>query len=220
MNPAGMSGPDGADAWVSAGIGSAGADPALVEAHGGNRSTAWLAVEGFDLVGELAQHIGPPCFLRGCQFGADGERGIQDAEPLDGFGPGDCLVGLVYGSLDGRSQVRVVAGRPGGRAGALVVLPFPLGEGGHVERDEHADVGPPVAREDAFGDQRVLAQPVLEDCGGHVLARGGDNQLLLPAGDVEEPLIVEPPEVTGPKPAVLEGLAGGCLVPPVAAEDV
>ena len=40
------------------------------------------------------------------------------------------------------------------------------------------------------------AHPVLEHRGGHVLAVGGDDQLLLPAGDAEEPLAVKLAEVT------------------------
>ena len=68
--------------------------------------------------------------------------------------------------------------------------PLPPGEGRLIQRDERGDVGPLVADHDALLDQPVLAQPVFQDLGRDVLAARGDDQVLLPAGDVEVPVVV------------------------------
>ena len=54
-----------------------------------------------------------------------------------------------------------------------------------------------------LADQGVAAQPVLEHRGCDVLAARGDDDLLLPPGDGQEPLVVERAEVAGAQPAIL-----------------
>ena len=77
-----------------------------------------------------------------------------------------------------------------------------------------------VADHDALADQRVGAQPVLQDGGGDVLAARGDQQLLLAAGDLQEAVGVELADVAGVEEAVaVDGLLRGLLVVPVAAHD-
>ena len=70
-------------------------------------------------------------------------------------------------------------------------------------------------------DQGVGAQPVLEHGRGDVLAAGGDQDLLLAAGDPDEALVVDLAEVAGVEPAVgVERLGGRRVVVPVAGEDL
>ena len=58
-------------------------------------------------------------------------------------------------------------------------------------------------------DQRVGAQPVLEDGRGDVLAAGGHQDLLLAAGDPDEALVVDLADVAGVEPAVAFQHLGG-----------
>ena len=61
-------------------------------------------------------------------------------------------------------------------------------------------------------DRRVLVEDVLDLLGGDVLAFANDD-VLEPAGDREEPVVVEPAEVTGAKPSlVVERVGVACLV--------
>ena len=69
-----------------------------------------------------------------------------------------------------------------------------------------------------LADQRMRAQPVLEQRGGDVLAARGDDDLLLAADDGQEAVVVDRAEVAGVEPAVGEDRFGLLLVVPVAAE--
>ena len=90
-----------------------------------------------------------------------------------------------------------------------------------VQGDQRRDERPAVPDDHALADQGVAAKAVLEHRGRHVLAPGGDDHLLLPPGDLQEALLVQLPDVAGGEPAAPgEDLLGGCLVVPVAGEDV
>ena len=56
--------------------------------------------------------------------------------------------------------------------------------------------------------------------GGHVLAAGGDEDVLLAVDDLQEAVVGEAADVAGLEPAVVgEGLAGGLGILVVAGED-
>ena len=79
----------------------------------------------------------------------------------------------------------------------LPCLRLPRPERLGVDGDEHPDERPPVADHHALRDQRVHPHPVLEHGGRDVLAARGDDDLLLPAGDGQEALVVELADVAG-----------------------
>ena len=85
--------------------------------------------------------------------------------------------------------------------GGLAVPLGPGREGLAVERDQRRDERPAVADDQALVDQRVGADPVLEDGRGDVLAAGGHQDLLLAAGDPDEALVVDLADVAGVEPA-------------------
>src|SRR5664280_133036 len=66
----------------------------------------------------------------------------------------------------------------------------------------------------------MSTQTVLKERGDDVLAAGSDQELLLAAGDPQEPFVVELSNVVGVEPSVYQGPAGGCLVVAVGREDV
>src|SRR5664280_3195486 len=131
------------------------------------------------------------------------------------------LVRVVHCRLEGGQQVGVLV--EVGHAGSLRLagLHLPRPERLRVNGDQGADERPPVADHDALADQPVGPQPVLEHHRGHVLTRGGDQDVLLAAGDREVAVVVELAQVTAVEPAVLvEDLARRLVVVPVALEDV
>ena len=69
-------------------------------------------------------------------------------------------------------------------------------------------------------DERVGADPVLEQRGGDVLAAGGDDDLLLAAGDPQVAVLVELAEVAGVEPAVDDRLGGRGRVVAVPAQTL
>ena len=87
-----------------------------------------------------------------------------------------------------------------------------------VEHEQRGHVVAPVADRAGLADQRVPLQLVLDQGGRDVLAAGGDDQLLLPVGDLQEAVGVELADVAGVQPAVgVERLAGPLRVLVVAA---
>ena len=90
----------------------------------------------------------------------------------------------------------------------------------HIERDQRDQVGPAVADHDALRDPLALLDLRLEVRRRDVLAAGGDDDVLLAAGDREIAVFVELADVAGVKPAVDDRLPGGLLVLVVALEDV
>ena len=83
----------------------------------------------------------------------------------------------------------------------VAVLRGPLVERGLVDGDEGGDERPGVADDDRLADQLVRTEAVLERGRGHVLAGRRDEELLLPAGDPQEPVVVELADVAGEEPA-------------------
>ena len=83
----------------------------------------------------------------------------------------------------------------------------PRGQGVRVEGDDRRDEGLRVAHDHHLRDEGVGADRVLQLPRGHVLAAGGDDDLLLPARDAQEALLVQGAQIAGAEPAVLgEGL--------------
>jgi hypothetical protein len=70
------------------------------------------------------------------------------------------------------------------------------------------------------GDPAVLLEPVLQIGRRDVLSAGGDDDVLLATGDVEEAVLVDPAQVAGVEPAVDEDLGRRAVFLAVAAEDV
>jgi hypothetical protein len=94
-----------------------------------------------------------------------------------------------------------------------------VGEVLAVQGDQGGDIGAVVADDDALADRGAAAETVLQDGRGNVLAAGGDEDVLLAAGDGEVAVLVEVPEVTGREPVLAQGGVGGVRVVPVGAED-
>ena len=114
------------------------------------------------------------------------------------------LVGLVDRGLDLRAQVRV-AGEVGHRRRlGLAVRRLPRREVLLVDGDQRADERPPVADHHRLADHRVRAQGVLQTGRRDVLAACRHDDLLLAAGDPQEPIAVQLAEVAGAEPAVLQ----------------
>ena len=91
---------------------------------------------------------------------------------------------------------------------------------GVVDRDQRGDVGPPVADDDRLRDEARCLQRVLEVLRRDVLAAGGDDQILLAVGDLQEAVRVDLAEVAGAEPAVVgEGRCRRLGILVVAAED-
>ena len=114
-------------------------------------------------------------------------------------------------SLTARSisatQVGVVGQVADRRAGVLAVAFLPAGERLGVDGDERGDERLGVADAHRLADQRMRAQPVLQQGGGDVLAARGHDDLLLAADDGQEAVVVDRAEVAGVEPAVGEDRA-------------
>src|SRR5450755_4953851 len=72
-----------------------------------------------------------------------------------------------------------------------------------VERDQRHEVGAAVAEDDGLRDPSIVPQRVLEVRGRDVLAPGRDDDVLLAAGDEQEAVLIEAPEVAGVQPTGL-----------------
>ena len=184
--------------------------------------SASALVEGVDVRGEVLGHHAP-ADLEGRREVAVllGEIDREYPEPADRLGPGHRLVGVVHRRLDLGDQLGVV--RQFGQAGRgqLRVPPLPGLQGLLVESHQAGDVGPAVPHHHALADQRMRAQPVLQHRRGDVLAPGGDDDVLLPAGHPQVAVVVELTQVAGVQPAVgVDHLGGRGLVVPVTGEDV
>ena len=89
-----------------------------------------------------------------------------------------------------------------------------------VEGDERRDEGPAVADDERVRDVLRGLQRVLEVLRRHVLAAGGDDDVLLAVGDRQEAVLVDRPDVAGAEPPVArQHLARRLLVLVVARED-
>src|SRR5450631_1872342 len=105
--------------------------------------------------------------------------------------------------------------------GRLAGLGLPWPERLSVDGDQGPDERTLFANHHALTDQPVRPQPVLEYRRSHILARGGDQDVLLAAGDREVAVVVELAEVTAVEPDVpVEHLARRLVVVPVALKDV
>ena len=83
----------------------------------------------------------------------------------------------------------------------------PVCQAFRVQVDQGGDERPAVPDHHGLADQLVLADLLLQRSGGDVLAAGGDQQVLLPAGDGQEAVLVKGAEVAGAEEAVHERLA-------------
>src|ERR1035437_1261170 len=166
---------------------------------------------------DMALHLEGGCELSCFLCEVDG----QYPDLLDRLRRRHRLVRVVHCELEGGQQVRILVkvGHAGIRR--LAGLHLPWRERLRIDGDQGADERTPVADHDALADQPVRPQPVLEHHRGHILARGGDQDVLLAAGDREVAIFVERAEVTTVEPAILvEHLQGRLVVVPVTREDV
>src|SRR5450759_3795963 len=175
-------------------------------------------------------HIGAECLEDDVALHLQGRRELsgllgevdgQYPDLLDRLSGRHRLVRVIHCQLEGGQQVRVLAqvGHTGRRQLAGLHLPWLERLG--VNGDQGTDERTPVADHDALADQPVRPHSVLEHHGGHVLARGGDQDVLLAAGDREVAIFVERAEVTTVEPAILvEHLQCRLVVVPVTREDV
>ena len=115
------------------------------------------------------------------------------------------------------SAIRSASSVSDGDVGGLAALGGPGDDVLRVDRDQRGDERLAVADHHALADQRVQADLVLEHGRRDVLAAGGDQDLLLPAGDLDEPVDVELAQVAGVEPAVgVDRGRRGLVVLPVA----
>jgi hypothetical protein len=89
-----------------------------------------------------------------------------------------------------------------------------------VQRDQCHQVRAAVADYDRLRDPPVAQEGVLEVGGRDVLAAGGDDDVLLAAGDRQKAVFVGPPEIAGVQPPINQRLAGRLRVSVVALKDV
>src|SRR5450432_3787761 len=197
-------------------------DSPTSDCHWATRSVALSGIQGFDLGGELLEHNGTLQFQGRCELTPClGEVAIQDPEGPDRFGPGDDPVGLVDRRPYLRQQVRIVAELVERERGILADLGLPRRERLFIDRDEGGDVGAAIAEHHRLRDQGIPAEPVFELRGGDILAAGRDEDFFLPAGDADEPGIVDVSEVARVQEALGVALRrGGRRVGPVAVEHV
>ena len=142
----------------------------------------------------------------------------QDREPLDLLVARALAVDVVDDALHERDHARVARQRRHVAADALRLRP--LADLGLVERDERGRVGLAVADDERLGDELRRLEVVLEVLRGDVLAAGGDDDVLLPVGDLDEAVRVDLGDVPRVEPAVRvehRGRRLGILV--VAGED-
>ena len=78
--------------------------------------------------------------------------------------------------------------------------------------DRLLPLGVGAADDGRVGDGRVAQQHLL-DLGRDDVLAAGDDQVVVPALDLEEALLVDPAEVAGVQPAVLVGAAGATVGP-------
>ena len=93
-----------------------------------------------------------------------------------------CWISAISSGWSARS--RVAAGRR--RCSRLPEKLQRLG----IQRHQAGDIAAAFADHHALADQRVRADPVLEHSGRDVRAAGGDDQVLVPARDPQEALLV------------------------------
>src|SRR5262249_27039079 len=178
-----------------------------------------LGVEGVDVLLELfGDHVALHLQRRSQLARLLREVVGQDLELLHLLHPRELLVDGIEVLLEDLAHPRVPAqlGRVGRPALLLAELLALL----HVERDQRHQVWPPVPDHDALGDVGALFDLRLEVRRGDVLAAGGDDDVLLAAGDREIAIGVELADVAGVEPPVLQRLTGRLLVLVVALEDV
>ena len=114
---------------------------------------------------------------------------VEDREPLDLLGPGEPLVDGVDVARERGAYAPI-----GSHRGDVSLDPQRRGEGGRpalVERQHRDRVRPAVTEDEGLRDPADPAQRRLEVGRRDVLAARGDDQVLLAAGDPQEPLRVE-----------------------------
>ena len=96
-----------------------------------------------------------------------------------------------------------------GVSAGLPVFSSQLRQRLRVDGDQRGDERLLVADHQALADQPVRAHPVLQHRRRDVLAAGGDDQLLLAAGDPHEAVVVDLADVAGVEPAVRSSASVG-----------
>ena len=108
-----------------------------------------------------------------------------------------------------------------GRAGAESLRLGPGRQRRQVGHHQHDGKPAPVAQHDGVAHELAALDHALDRLRRDVLAAGGDDQILLSVGDLEETVRVEQAHVTGMEPAfAVQRLRGGLRLPVVARHDV
>ena len=157
------------------------------EERGGDEKAGGHEVELLDLVCEVLVHD-PAAQLQRRRDLAVFLREVarQDREPLDLLDAHAVAVDLVDDLL--HELLRLAAG-----AVDLV----------RVERDQRGDVRAAVADDERLRDEARRLERVLEVLRRDVLAAGGDDDVLLAVGDLQEAVRVDLADVAGAEPAVV-----------------
>src|SRR3954451_9411859 len=144
---------------------------------------------------------------------------VEDLELLDLRDLRVVGVDVVEDALDELAHLLVL-----GQLGDVLGQALLLGPGDDlllVERDERDRVRPAVAVHHGLRAPARLLEVVPHVRRREVLAARRDDDVLHPAGDLHEPLVVDLADIAGAEPAVVgERLARGLLVAPVLLEDV
>ena len=90
-----------------------------------------------------------------------------------------------------------------------------------IQRDQRADEGLRIPHNNGLGDDRAGRNRVLQRCGTDVLSTRGDDDVLFPAGDEDEAIVVDRGQIAGMQPAVgIDHAAVKALAAIVSNEDV
>src|SRR5699024_5091354 len=114
-----------------------------------------------------------------------GEIRRKNLELANGLGAADLRVRRVDGALHLGDHLRVDARLSEGQVAVFAVVLEPGRQHLNVESDESRDEGLLVADDDDLTDDRVGANRVFESRRRHILAAGGDDELLLATSDLQ-----------------------------------
>ena len=183
-----------------------------------NRAGLGSVDDGVDERGVHAQHGGAHN-LEARREGAVILRkiGAEDFELAHGFSAGHARVRLVDVLLD--ESAHRGAGRRLRHAHRLKAVGLQPGvEHSLVERHDRGNERASVSKHHGLGDDGALLDGLFQWLGRHVLATGGDDDVLFATGDRDVSVVVDRRKVSGAQPAIVEGLGGALGIVLVAEE--
>src|SRR5918993_5605740 len=185
------------------------------------RRPPFSAVDRLDLGAVLVEDTAALELGRGCELVAVGKPFLgQDGDLAHALGRAEADHHVVDGPLELVVGARVVR-ELGQRAGLDAPLAEPAGSHLGVEHHQRRHEGPFVADGAGLSDGHDRLEGGFEVGRAHVLAPGGDDQLLLPIDDAEVAVVVELADVAGVERSVgIESVGGLARVVEVADEHV